>query len=131
MSRSIGQLLRTVTVLSTVALGLVACGPDYDHTDISAVRKTKLGGDINIQRLEVPEGLVLKAHIAVWNDDEETMPLVVRSKDPSIVEVAGVVSDRDYAFLGLQRGRTEIEFVADGTVVLTIEANVVAQPTVD
>jgi hypothetical protein len=131
MSRSIGQLLRMATVLSAVALGLVACGPDYDHTDISAVRKTKLGGDMNIQRLEVPEGLVLKAHIVVWNDDEEAMPLVVRSKDPKIVEVAGVVNDRDYAFLGLQRGRTEIEFVADDTVVLTIEANVVAQPTVD
>jgi len=125
---SLGRLFRRMAVLGGLALSLAACGPEYDRTEITGVRKTQLGGDVSTQRIEVPEGLVIKAHIVVWNDDNEQMELAVRSKDPSIIEVAGVVNERDYAFLGKRRGRTEIEFVADDTVVLTVEANVTAQP---
>lgn len=132
MSRSMKNLLRTSVVLASLAplaFAAAACGPEYDRTEISAVKgQGTLGGAVNTQRLEVPHGLVITAHIAVWNDDNEQMPLGVRSKDPNIVEVAGVVNDRNYAFIGLQPGRTEIEFLADGNVVLTIPATVAAQP---
>lgn len=128
---SLSNIVRLAMGLAVCGLGfgLVACGPEYDRTEISAVKgHHTLGGTVNTQRLDIPEGLVITAHVVVWNDDNEQMSLGVRSKDPSIVEVAGVVNARNYAFLGLRQGRTEIEFVADGAVVLTIPATVVAQP---
>ena len=109
-------------------LALVACGPEYDHTDITAVKASDLGGGMSRSGLEVHEGMIVKAHLVVWNDDNEPMPLTVRSTDTSIVEVASVVTDRDFAFLGLKAGRTTIEFKAEDTVVLTIDAEVKAQP---
>lgn len=123
---SLPSLLRSSLLLG--ALALVACGTEYERTEISGVKKTDLGGDLTVQRLAVPEGLIVKAHIVVWNDDNVQMPLAVRSVDPSVVEVAGVVNDRDYAFIGLKAGRTQIQFVAEDSVVLTVEAEVTAQP---
>ena len=132
MSRSMKNLLRTAVVLASLAplaLAVAACGPEYDRTEISAVRgQGTLGGTIDTQRLEVPHGLAITAHVVVWNDDNVQMPLGVRSKNPGIVEVNRAVNDRNYTFVGLQQGRTEIEFLADGNVVLTIPATVTAQP---
>lgn len=129
MSRSMKNVLGTAVVLASLVFGVAACGPEYDRTEISAVKgQGTLGGTVNTQRLELPHGLAITAHIAVWNDDNEQMPLGVRSKDPSIVEVNRAVNDRNYTFIGWQQGRTEIEFLADGNVVLTIPATVTAQP---
>jgi hypothetical protein len=129
MARSLTKLLCGASVLATLVFGLVGCGPEYDRTEISSVKgQGTLGGAVDTRALDVPEGLVITAHIAVWNDDDEQMSLTVRSRDPSTVEVAGVVNDHNYAFIGRKTGRTEIEFVADGTVVLTIPATVTKQP---
>ncbi|MBX3207432.1 MAG: hypothetical protein KF764_20460 [Labilithrix sp.] len=126
---SLKNLVFGAGVLAMLALGVSACGPEYDRTEISAVKgEGTLGGTISTRRLDVPEGLVITAHLAVLNDDDEHMPLVVRSKDPSIIEVAPVVNPRNYAFIGRKQGSTQVEFVADGSVVLTIPANVLAQP---
>ena len=126
---SLTNLARRAVVLAALALGAMACGPEYDRTEISAVKgHTTLGGAINSQRLDIPEGLVITAHVVVWNDDNEQMSLGVRSKDPSIIEVAGVVNERNYAFVGLKEGTTEIELIADGDLVLTIPATVKKQP---
>ena len=126
---SLVNLGRKAVIVAALAFGAMACGPEYDRTEISAVKgHTTLGGAINTQRLDVPEGLVITAHIAVWNDDNEQMPLGIRSKDPSIVVVKGVVNDRNYAFVGLKEGTTQIELIADGDLVLTIPATVVKQP---
>ena len=126
---SLRNLGRKAILFAALAFGAMACGPEYDRTEISAVKgHTTLGGGISDQRLDVPEGLVITAHIAVWNDDNEQMPLGNRSKDPSIVEVKGVVNERNYAFVGLREGTTEIELIADGDLVLTIPATVVKQP---
>jgi len=116
-------------VLAALAFGAMACGPEYDRTEISATKgHLTLGGTIDTQRLDIPEGLIITAHIAVWNDDNEQMPLGIRSKDPSIVEVKGVVNERNYAFVGHREGTTEIELIADGDLVLTIPATVKKQP---
>jgi hypothetical protein len=120
--------MRCLPAIFAGLLGLAACGPDYDHTEISAVKSPALGGGLTMQKLDVHEGLIVKAHIVVWNDDKEPMPLDVRAVDPTIVEVAGVVSDRDYAFVGLKAGHTQVEFRADGDVVLTVDADVLPQP---
>lgn len=112
------------TLLST----LVACGPEYDRTEITAVTTSKLGGDISTSRFLVPEGLPVKAHIVAWNDDKDPLSLVVRARDPEIVDVRSAVNANDYVFIGNKLGETEIEFVADGTLVLTIPARVTVQP---
>ena len=125
--------LRNVALASLVALGsmaLVGCGPDYDHTDITGVKASDLGGDVNKGAITVPEGLIVKAHIVSWNDDKKEMALSIRSRNPDIVEVAGVVNDHDYAFLGHAIGHTDIEFAADDKVVLTVGADVTPQPDV-
>ncbi len=125
---SLANFVRRAVVLASLALGVAACGPEYDRTEITMVKEAPLGGELNTQRLDVPAGLVITAHVVVWNDDNEQMPLAIRSKDPSIVEVRGVVNDRNYAFIGLKEGTTEIELLADGDLVLTIPATVAAQP---
>ncbi|HVJ94860.1 MAG TPA: hypothetical protein VM580_33990 [Labilithrix sp.] len=127
MTRTILKRVCRAVVAGSLALGLAACGPEYDRTEITAVTPSALGGSMNAHSLEVPEGLILKAHIVVWNDDNVQMPLFVRSRDPAIVEVAGVVNERDYAFIGVRQGTTQIDFVADGSVVLSIPATVTAQ----
>jgi hypothetical protein len=109
-------------------LALVACGSDYDHTDITSVKESEIGGGINKTTLSVPEGLVVSAHIQSWDDDRKSMPVSIRSHDTNVVEVAGIISPNDYAFIGLKAGRTQIDFSAGDTVVMTIEADVTPQP---
>ena len=129
MIRSLEKLARGAAVLACLAFGVAACGPEYDRTEITGVKgQATLGGNISTQKLEVPEGLVITAHIVVWNDDNEQMSLSVRSSDPSVVEIAGVVNERNYAFIGLKPGTAVIEVVADGDRVLSIPATVSPQP---
>jgi hypothetical protein len=68
--------------------------------------------------------------LTVWPiyDDHKEMAAGLRSKDPDIVEVTGVVNPGDYAFLGLRPGQTEIEVTADGHLVLILTAIVTEQP---
>lgn len=127
MNRVLMNGLRAFAGIATLVFGLAACGPDYDRTEISAVKESAFGGTVNTQRLEVPVGLVVTAHVVVWNDDNEQMSLGIRSKDPQTVEIAGVVNPRNYSFIGKKEGQTEIEFLADGNVVLTIVAIVSKQ----
>jgi hypothetical protein len=127
-AQRLSHLLRGAIALVALVLGVGACGPDYDRTDISGTVPDELGGGISIQQLDVHEGMILKSHIVSWNDDNEQMPLVIRSLDPSIIEVAGVINDHDFAFVGRKAGHTQVQVVADDVVVLTIEANVIAQP---
>jgi hypothetical protein len=115
--------------LSLLLLALVACGgPDYDHTDISSIKQSELGGGIDKATLSVPEGLVVTAHIQSWDDDKKSMALSIRSHDSNVVEIAGVISPNDYAFIGLKAGHTQIDFSAGDTVVMTIDADVTSQP---
>lgn len=129
MNRSLFARLASVAALALAASSLVACSPEYDRTEISSVRGNNVvGGNVDVQKLTLPEGLVLTARVVVWNDDDETMPIHLRSKDTSIVEIAGVADYKSYAFLGLKEGQTEIEVLADGKVVHRIPATVTKQP---
>ncbi len=119
--------VRRSAFVGAIALASIACGPEYERTEFSAT-VAELGGSVSVQRLELYEGMIVKSHIVAWNDDREPMPLLVRTGDPATVEVAGVISPHDYAFVGRQAGTTKIEFVADGTLVLVIEAVVLPQP---
>ncbi len=112
-----------VAVLGTM---LAACGPDFDHTDISG-QQSKIGGAITKSQLTVPVGMIVKAHLAPYNDDHELMTVNVQVRDPDVVEAAPVVSVADFAFIGLRPGHTEIQILADGKVVLIIPTDVTEQ----
>jgi hypothetical protein len=121
-------------ILFAAALGLLgaslaACGPDYDRTEITGQVYGPLGGEVKRERIVVPVGQVAKAHIVSMNDDNETMSNQITSKDTAIMEAIQVVSDRDYAFLGIAPGKTQIEIKADGETVLIIDAIVTEQPS--
>lgn len=126
---SVKSILGRAIVLAGIVGAAVACGPDYERMEMSGTVKDDFGGTIDIRRLTVHEGMIVKSHLVAWNDDQEAMPLVVRVEDPDTVELASVISDRDYAFIGRKQGRTRINFEADGVLVLIVEAEVVPQPT--
>ena len=118
-------------VLVGLALGVVACGPEYDRTTFSgtvADDLTAAGTGASVNRLSVHEGMILKSHIVAWNDENVQMKLSVRALDPSVLDVAAVISPHDFAFVGKKVGKTRVEFVADDTLVLVVNADVLPQP---
>jgi len=123
--------LRGLAALALVALlaaGTSGCAPEYDHTEITGIRQSMLGGRVDRARIEVPAGMIVTAHVVSYNDDNKVMGMTLRAKDPEIVEVTPVVSEYDYAFIGLKPGATDVEVLADNKVVLIISAVVAPQP---
>ena len=117
-----------------IALGLVtlaavvvsACNADYDRLELTK-QPSKIGGDITRSRLVVPVGMIVKAHLAPIDDDQEVMNATVTVLDDSILDAASVVSEADFAFIGLKPGETEIILKADGKTVLIIPTTVTEQ----
>jgi hypothetical protein len=109
-------------------IAVAACGPDYERTDITAVKQSPLGGTVTTRSITVPEGMIVKAHVVPTNDDGDLMQADVKSRDETVVEIAAIVNDRDYAFIGKSVGKTEVEFRADGEVVFVLIAEVTPQP---
>jgi hypothetical protein len=120
--------MKTMIALALAAFGVVGCGDDYDRTEFRDI-KTPLGGGINRSRLEVPLGMIVTAHIAARDDDDETLDVHIASANTSIVEVAPTQNDRTYSFLGVGRGTTEISIKAEGKTVLILRAIVEDQPS--
>lgn len=129
-TRRASRVVAALAALALAALGLGGCGPDYDHTDITAIRPppAPLEGNVDYARIQVSLGSVVTAHIVSYDDDHKAMSVELRAKDRSVVEVANVVSEHDYAFLGLRPGTTEVEMLAGGKLVLIFTAVVTDQP---
>ena len=130
---SVWSVAGRLALFSTTALAavvLAGCGAEYDHTDIVSVHAPPkpLDGRVSYARINVSVGAVVTAHIVSYDDDHKEMAADLRSKDPKVVEVTGVVTPGDYAFLGLQPGQTEVEVRADGHLVLILTAIVTDQP---
>jgi hypothetical protein len=122
---------RRLALVTTTTLALAACGADYDHTDLNNVHAPPkpLDGRVSYARIDVSVGAIVTARIVSYDDDHKELATDLRAKDKSVVEVTGVVSPGDYAFLGLRTGQTEVEVLADGKVVLILTAVVTEQPT--
>lgn len=114
--------------VALVALGLAGCGPSYDRLDITSKVLSPLGGEIDVQHIQVPEGMIVKAHIVPYNSDDDAMGVQLHSVDPSIMDVINVAHDHDFAFLGNRPGQTQIEVTAEGETVLIVDALVTPQP---
>lgn len=128
MSRSFRRLAAFVLV-AAFAAGSAGCAAEYDHTDITGVRGGALLGTLDRRGLRVSAGMVVTGHIVSYNDDDNIMTMNVRSTNPDILEVSNVISDHDFAFIGLRPGAAEVEVLAGNKVVLIISAMVVPQPT--
>jgi hypothetical protein len=122
------KALAGLALAALLAPALVGCGPDYDHTDITAVHRSPLGGSVSYTRINVPAGMVVIAHLVSYDDSHGLMTMDLRSRDTSIVEVNTVISDHDYAFFGRRAGTTQIELRADNELVLVVDAVVTEQP---
>jgi hypothetical protein len=120
--------MKNLFVGVVAALVAIACGPDYERTEISGTKSSPLGGEVKSNHVAVPEGMIVKAHVVPYNDDNEQMQAHVWSHDPDILEVIAVVNDRDYAFIGKKPGSTTVEFQADGETVFIVTAEVTTQP---
>lgn len=108
--------------------GLAGCTAQYDHTDIGQARASVLGGRVDRQGISVPEGMIVTVHIVSYNDDDNIMTMSLRATDPSVLDVSNVISDHDFAFIGLKQGVTDVELRADDRVVLVMQAVVGPQP---
>ena len=94
---------RAALLGALMALPMLACGPDYDHLELSGTKASPLGGEVKDNHISVPEGMIVKTHVVPWNDDKETMPGHVFSHDSDTLEIAAIVNDRDYAFIEINR----------------------------
>ena len=123
--------LALLSTFSVAAVALAGCGAEYDHTDIVGVHAPPkpLDGRVSYARINVSVGAVVTAHIVSYDDDHKELAAELRSKDTNVVEVTGVVTPGDYAFLGLRPGQTEVEVRADGHLVLILTAVVTDQPS--
>ena len=126
MKRTFGLL----AVVAAVAAGSAGCAAEYDHTEISGFRPSLFssGEGVDRSRITVHSGMIVTAHVISYNDDNNIMTMSVRARDPSIVDVSNVISDHDFAFIGMKPGVTEVEVVAGNKVVLIISAVVLEQP---
>ena len=130
---SVWSVAGRLALFSTTALAavvLAGCGAEYDHTDITSIHAPPkpLDGRVSYARVNVSVGAIVTAHIVSYDDEHKEMAADLRSKDKNVVEVTGVVSPGDYAFLGLRAGQTEVEVLADGHLVLILTVVVTDQP---
>jgi hypothetical protein len=128
----VGAALANRSVLACVAVASLAaaagCVAEYQRTDVDGVVESPLGGSVNYASVSVPEGMVVKAHIAPFNDDNNPLTCVLSSEDATIMDVSQAVGDKDYAFYGLKPGTTRINVRAGDAVVMVLDAVVTAQP---
>jgi hypothetical protein len=118
-----------LALIAVLAGSIAGCADEYDRTEIGLPRASILGGRVDRSRIEVHAGMIVTAHMVSYNDDNEVMAMTFRAKDPEIIEVSNVVTDHDFAFIGLKQGTTDVELLADNKVVLIISAVVLPQPT--
>jgi len=112
-----------------LSAGAVACGPSYDHTELTGTVTGSLqGAEINFQHVTVPEGTLLKVHLVSLDSSNKPMDNQLSTDDPSVMQTVQVQSDRDYAFLGLKVGQTKVTIKANENTVLILDAIVTPQP---
>ena len=110
-------------------VAVTGCKAEYDHTDITGARaSSSFAGSVDRTKINVTAGQIVTAHIVSYNDDNNIMTMSLRSSRPDLVEVVNVVSDHDFAFIGIAPGVADVDILADNEVVLVISAVVTPQP---
>jgi hypothetical protein len=112
------------------ALAVMACGrATYSHTEITAVTSptNQVGGSISNTHVTVPVGMLVVAHIAPLNTDNNPMVASARTQNSNVVDVAPTTGDRDFAFLGVHVGSATVTVGADNDEVETLVVDVTPQ----
>jgi hypothetical protein len=111
-------------------LGLVACGDDYDHTDLTVVGSSYQAGahEATLSHISMTEGSAMTVHLIVYNDDNEKMPTRFQVSDNTVINFIGGVDVDNYTILALQQGHSQLQIIADDEKVVTINVDVVPQP---
>lgn len=123
-----------MSILRRLALGAAlftaACGPDYDHTDLTVVGNSYQGGEssANTSQITITEGAAMTVHLIVYNDDNEKMPTRFRVTDNTVINFVGGVDVDNYTVLALKQGTSQVQIIADDEKVVTINVSVVPQP---
>ncbi|MFO0734241.1 MAG: hypothetical protein U0270_00100 [Labilithrix sp.] len=131
MSRILRRLVRLVggLALAGAAVGLSACGPDYDHTSITIVSSTYPSNyDFSLSHITLTEGSALTVHLIVYNDDDEKMPVRFVLTDNKKVQFVAQVDPDNYSMLAYEQGKSQLQIFADDEKILSINIDVVAQP---
>jgi hypothetical protein len=109
---------------------MVACGHDYDHTEISQIIGSySSADDVSLAHIEVTEGNVVTAHIVIKNDDNEKMPLRIVPADTTTLDLEPTINPDVYAFIGKKSGKTTVQFISDDERIITIHVDVVPEPS--
>ncbi len=103
------------------------CAATYDRTDITDVSQGDMPGTVSLNTVRVTEGALITAHVIPYNSDGNPLNGEVRSQNPKILECTRAIGNK-WAFLGVSKGTTTVELVADGEIVGRITAEVTAQP---
>ena len=109
------------------ALASTGCAASYDRTDITDVSQGEMPGTVSLNTVRVTEGALITAHVIPYNSDGNPLNGEVRSQNPKILDCTRAVGNK-WAFLGVSKGTTTVELVADGEIVGRITAEVTAQP---
>lgn len=116
--------------LAASAVGLSACGPEYDRTEITVVSSSYPSDySASLGRITVTEGTALTLHLVVYNDDNEKMPVRFVLTDNQIANFVAQVDPGNYTLLAYKEGVSQLQIIADDTKVLTINVYVRPQPT--
>jgi hypothetical protein len=109
------------------AVASTGCAASYDRTDITDVSQSDMPGTVSLNTVRVTEGSLLTAHVIPYNSDGNPLNGEVRSQNPKVLDCTRAIGNK-WAFLGVSKGTTTVELVADGEVVGRITAEVTAQP---
>ena len=122
--------LAALGVVVVGAFGLAACGPDYDHTDLTLVGTSYQGGQntATLSKITITEGSAMTVHLVVFNDDNEKMPPTFKNSDDTVINFVGGVDVDNYTILALKQGSSQLRIIADDETVQRIDVSVVPQP---
>ena len=109
------------------ALAATGCAASYERTDITDVSQGDLPSTVSLSSIRVTEGALATAHVIPYNSDGNPLHGEVRSDNPKILDCTRATGNK-WAFLGVSKGTTTVNFVADGQVVGRVTAEVTAQP---
>jgi len=119
--------VRTIAVLVLVA-ALPACGPKFDHLEISAENLTPDEAQVTGEPLVIPPGnaiaVTVEPESRTSKDYDDDTDVALASEDPAVLDVLVGALDREFVLVGVAEGETCMEVEVDGDRVDCIAVEV-------
>ncbi len=124
---------RTALAAAAAAAALLlACENDYDRIEIGVIDSTFVASTNRVDKghITVTEGSITNVRLAVFDDDGERMKVRCEVSDPTKVDFATIVNtEENFAIVAKALGSSAVRIFAEGDKILTINIDVVPQPT--